>query len=174
MGVIISRHALVRFAVSRCSPPDKFSPQEYYFNISSLGLLNGNCGKHERLGLIDLLYDTTIFEVSEPRDKVFALVGLARNVDPDFIDYKQSLKEVLTKVATMALMGDSRIVANPLHLLTYVTARTHASDLLSWVPEWKNPGYPFTPLFHILPIKEDIEDLEPNLFVDADEVGRSN
>ena len=54
-------------------------------------------GKPQGLRLMGLLWQTLAFQATDPRDKVFALVGLSHGVDPDFIDYKLNMHEVFIR-----------------------------------------------------------------------------
>jgi hypothetical protein len=65
-----------------------------------LDILRNNITRHEPCSLGDLLWATRSFQSSDVRDKVFALVALAKNVEPAFVDYGKDLSEVLLRVAT--------------------------------------------------------------------------
>jgi hypothetical protein len=67
--------------------------------IASLWLLKEiiGQGKPQGLRLMGLLWQTLAFQGTDPRDKVFALVGLSHGVDPDFIDYKLNMHEVFIR-----------------------------------------------------------------------------
>ena len=49
--------------------------------------------------LLDLILLTANFDSTDPRDKIFALVGLSKNVEEYFIDYTKSIDEILIYIA---------------------------------------------------------------------------
>lgn len=77
-------------------------------------------------------------QASDPRDKVYALLSLAKvnaggpNIVPD---YTLSDREVYTK-ATFEIMQASKSLA----VLSTDTGRKFRYDLPSWVPDWSAPG----------------------------------
>jgi hypothetical protein len=53
--------------------------------------------------LLNLASFTEKFEATDPRDKIFARVGLASDVNTAFIDYGLDIRQVLTSVVKIAL-----------------------------------------------------------------------
>ena len=93
-----------------------------------------------------LLAKCADFEATDPRDKVYAMLGLASDDSPRFIrpDYEnKTTREVYMDAARYALQTKA-----PLALLPFagIGDRTSASvpDIPSWVPDWTIPRRPST------------------------------
>jgi hypothetical protein len=107
--------------------------------ITTIGRLRrvfqGLIADRSPLGLTQLLMHTMGKEATDPRDKVFALSGIANQgyeKAPTRPDYCRTVEEVYTKVAKF-LVGDD-------HSLQILSAVQHAyahSALPSWVPDWR-------------------------------------
>ncbi|KAK1751079.1 heterokaryon incompatibility protein-domain-containing protein [Echria macrotheca] len=86
--------------------------------------------------LSTLLFRTWFLNASDPRDKVFSLLGicLGGNDMTQFPDYGMSLATVYAE-ATRLIMEDS----GSLEILAYVSRvkETQSADLPSWVPDWR-------------------------------------
>ena len=92
--------------------------------------------------LVALLWPLRAWRATDPRDKVFALVGLADGVPDGFIDYTLSFYQVYVQAAKFVLLDNH---LNPLVMLSYATAGER-SDLPSWVPSWTRNKQNRTPL----------------------------
>lgn len=110
--------------------------------VCALGLLSAcravQGGPGQRL--LDLLLQHRQCGSSDPRDKVFALCGLANDIGPNHLDFKpdyhRNKVEIYTDVAKSILLG-----SGDLDLLS-VPRRSTAStvvDLPSWAPDWSLP-----------------------------------
>jgi len=111
--------------------------------IASLWLLKEiiGQGKPQGLRLVGLLQQTLAFQATDPRDKVFALVGLSHGVDPDFIDYKLNMHEVFIRTVRFVIRDNA---ATALQILSLV--RGHDRGVLpSWVPDWTQSLYGQSP-----------------------------
>lgn len=77
-----------------------------------------------------LLKRTMTFHATDPRDKVFALLGLAHEMDRESIipDYSKSVMEVYTELAIHLLSKNINMI--------YFNTNSPAHDLPSWVPDW--------------------------------------
>ncbi|KAK4505368.1 hypothetical protein PRZ48_003331 [Zasmidium cellare] len=84
---------------------------------------------------------TATFEASDPRDKIFALMGLMRGPlrTQINIDYKASVEDL-----TMKLMADQITVHRSLSLLA-LCHDSHRTDRPSWLPDFITPGLPPLP-----------------------------
>lgn len=97
----------------------------------------------KRSSLLQQLHDTRGNRATDPRDKVYALMGLLTPEDRSnvLVDYKKSIDEVYTEVAISILKKE-----NSLRLLSGVQYLTHtqlcgdyrASSLPTWVPNWSS------------------------------------
>lgn len=105
-------------------------------------------------GLLDLLLSGTHFDVTDPRDRIYAVLGLAREpiadgdnddalfpylgpgevFDPMTVNYNSTISEVYQRLAKMLINRDANLdVLCVLHGL-----RNEASgDLPSWTPDWR-------------------------------------
>ena len=76
---------------------------------------------------------TAVFKATEPKDKIFALVGLSSDVSSSIIDYTKSTTAVQIEVAKIAIERPD--TWGPL-LFSGVNASGHSSELPSWMPDW--------------------------------------
>ena len=127
------------------------------FMISVLGLVATEYAESGSLLLRDLLFLTGAFQATEPKDRIFALLGITDDVPQEFINYNRSLREILIDVASMCLTRDRHKTAPPLDVLCFVNHIIQSPDLPSWVPVWDTKGRVFCPLHLILQPKEWIE-----------------
>ncbi|XXG93982.1 hypothetical protein Hte_000233 [Hypoxylon texense] len=104
--------------------------------------------------LINLLFDARQTVCSDPRDKVYALLGHATDVTPDQlpIDYNKSLAGVYADVVKSYIFHKD----NPtLDILGYVYTPTDDivwnDPLPSWIPDWRMP-------FSIFPVHQGPSD----------------
>ena len=90
---------------------------------------------HYSSKLSTLLIERRACLATDPRDKVFAILGLAHDAAPLRPDYSQSIQEVYVKAAEHILSYDKNI-----KLLSEVKGLRLDSGLPSWVPDWQfNP-----------------------------------
>jgi hypothetical protein len=87
--------------------------------------------------LLDLLHDCRIFEATDPRDKVYGLLGIA---PPDSeatsvqVDYSKSVEEVYEDLANLILSSSGN-----LDLLSVPQNSSQFSQRLpSWAPDWSH------------------------------------
>lgn len=87
------------------------------------------------LGLTQLLLRTMANRATDPRDKVFALFGIANeahDIAPARPDYSRTVEEVYTSLAR-SLVGND----HSLQILSAVQHGYTCSSLPSWVPDWR-------------------------------------
>jgi hypothetical protein len=94
-----------------------------------------------------MMISTRSLQTSDPRDKIFTLVGIASDVSCDFVDYRKSLAEVNTEIIKQGL-EDTEIKALSLHLLSYVRNDGSPGMLPSWVSALSDVKADFLPLSH--------------------------
>ncbi|KAF9701330.1 hypothetical protein EKO04_000445 [Ascochyta lentis] len=110
-------------------------------------------------GILRLLFATRCFDATDPRDKIFALVGLASDVDEDFVDYSRSYEGVIKELSNMLL--DGRIETESgcaLDLWSSIT-REEEDDLMgpSWVVDWlKLKDSLYTPMMTQYPSEKPV------------------
>jgi hypothetical protein len=97
--------------------------------------------KHKRgtscrgLDLVTVLTHTQDTEATDPRDKVFSIMGLLddRSRSAIQVDYSEhtSAQQIYTEVAKYCIGTEDAI-----ELLKYAGLTTHLPDLPTWVPDW--------------------------------------
>lgn len=108
--------------------------------------------ERSKLPFLEALVRSKGFAATNPKDKYFAIVGLASGVRPNFIDYQRSLREIVIDVAKDALTTGSIFQLNGstgptgLDLLSFVNGRRSLDELEclpSWAPEfsYNNEGF---------------------------------
>jgi hypothetical protein len=89
--------------------------------------------------LISLLDRYRQQDSTDPRDKVFALLGIAGSQDVSSldckVDYSMTTLEVYTNLAKSYIQRDRN-----LDILGYVKSGANIAGLPSWVPDWTNQG----------------------------------
>ncbi|EFW98735.1 heterokaryon incompatibility protein [Grosmannia clavigera kw1407] len=94
-------------------------------------------GEHFRL--LYLLYMTLAWEATDPRDKVFAVVGLCRSEDRDALppDYSLNVREVYLRTARHLMTTSLNLLSlNTGSPRLYPSAGAGCQRLPSWVPDW--------------------------------------
>jgi hypothetical protein len=89
-------------------------------------------------GMLWYLLVTRYFDATDPRDKVFALVGLASDVLEEFVDYSKSHADIMQELSRMVLEGRvANTSGSTLDFLSCIT-RDEDDDLArtSWVVDW--------------------------------------
>lgn len=105
--------------------------------------MNSEAGLAKPVSFYDLLCETRPFEATDPRDKVFALVGIpTADADPEgshcFVepDYSKTIEEVFVDAAKRILARNT----GSLHLLGAVQHQPNGckatASLPTWVPDW--------------------------------------
>lgn len=89
-------------------------------------------------GILWNLLVTRCFDSTDPRDKIFALVGLSSDIGEDFVDYSKSYEEKVQELSRMSLDGRiENINGSTLDVWSCLT-RYQGEDLSSpsWVVDW--------------------------------------
>ncbi|KAK1701766.1 heterokaryon incompatibility protein-domain-containing protein [Colletotrichum acutatum] len=95
--------------------------------------------------IIDMLARARQLEASDPRDKIFALLGISTNVDLDnrlmAVDYGKSKVEVQTDLARYIMEEHKSLdilsyVIHSINGLSSLRSFGQADALPSWVPDW--------------------------------------
>lgn len=93
--------------------------------------------------LIDLLHLGRYCETTDPRDKVFALLGLVAGAEAEGLvaDYSKGVEEIYTWIARYLIDVHKRSAADILGILNILDwNEPRPYNLPSWVPDWSNPG----------------------------------
>lgn len=119
------------------------SARKYNWNHNMKGL--GTCGlmhglrshlsSGESVSLSDLLSLTTRFEATDPRDKVYALLGVTNNIPTQALlpDYGKSVEQVYIDVTQHFITNGEAFFAMKYAGVGHVRMM---EELPSWVPDW--------------------------------------
>ncbi|RYP46987.1 hypothetical protein DL768_006910 [Monosporascus sp. mg162] len=133
-----------------------FIDKSAFENIAVMSLLHKDWGIDETtnsehfggLGLFKLgaiLFNTANFKSTDPRDKIFALLGLATDADDGRLipDYRKSPSQVYTEVAQHLIVGKGTIALLSLAGTGFNHPRK-VQSLPSWVPDFseQRPNFP--------------------------------
>ncbi|KAL2404725.1 hypothetical protein ABEF93_007169 [Exophiala dermatitidis] len=120
---------------------------------------------HESLA--DILLETANFESSDPRDRIFAILGCLDTTVPDhLVDYTKDLTEVLTSVAMCESERDTdEYFLSLLRGLCYVDK---VSDTVpSWIPTWEFSSPAWLSLWDVVEADAvDVAQMEVSISVD--------
>ena len=93
--------------------------------------------REQWLSLVELLRETKTFQATDPRDRIFAPVGLASDLHPEFVrsfvDYGKSLADIQTELAIWLLRHQIGVGS---FLFSHVKSTGHSDFLPSRVPDW--------------------------------------
>lgn len=108
-------------------------------NASFFWSLRNRCRPPNRMKLHDLVRETMTYNATVPHDGIFALVGLACDVGPEFIDYSLAIRTVYINIAKNALRSSERGDLSALDFLTCVRGDSDEDEtvdpkLPSWAP----------------------------------------
>lgn len=89
--------------------------------------------------LLPLLDTSSFCDASDPRDKVYALLGFITGLEPlGFLpDYSETVEDIYVDIAVLLAQE-----GGPMAILTRAVCRPSVSRRRSWVPDWRHPpGY---------------------------------
>lgn len=100
--------------------------------------------QHGSLNLQTILEITKAFQATDERDKVFALVGLSSNADPEFISYGKGLDTIFLQIARNALASPG---SGEHDYLSHISKQSaEKAGVPSWVPALPYDEPDFNPL----------------------------
>jgi hypothetical protein len=107
----------------------------------------------DRDELIELCSYARRFKATDPRDKVFVLVGLASDTPSDFIDYNLDVRDISIRLAKMGILSSSGSETTSMNLLSNVVVaeREDGFDVPSWVPVFDDVHMAYVPLASAFP-----------------------
>ncbi len=123
-----------RSALALAQSGDPSLPAGLSLRGSNLRYLRQKRREEGDLDLFVLLGITRAFQSTDPRDRIFALIGLQHDIPLDCIDYSHDLSSVELQ-ATLAVLA---CVEVPTGLLACTTILGSRAGLPSWVPAWAN------------------------------------
>jgi hypothetical protein len=108
-------------------------PQRASINLPFIMMTKRSLASAQKLPLIRLLALTKDFESKEPVDKVFALLGLAKDGSSYLrhVDYKHTAKETFQAIA-QTMTSTTHVF----EMLSLVRHPKSVRSLPSWVPDW--------------------------------------
>lgn len=148
-------------------------PQGVELLMGCMSTLSPIIARHhtgEGMTLAELLVWTSAHKATDPRDKIFALIGLTTSVSSDFIDYNHDIRQVLIDTCRLFFTQNSAGMEPVLGVLSFVNHAYRSIDLPSWVPEWGFKGDSFCALNLIMRPREWIEIGEASYTTDHEEV----
>jgi Heterokaryon incompatibility protein (HET) len=139
-------------------------------NSHKLRVLKQKMKTKTHQSLLAILAETVNFEAKDPRDKVFAVLGLSNDSNNDLIDYKADLRKVLINTARRLLELEN----GSLEMLSWAhaLARTDDIEIPSWVIQWSSSEFVMIPLAHIFP--SSTNNSEDRADVSYSEVDKNN
>jgi len=92
-------------------------------------------------GILQILASAREKKATEPKDKIFALFGMMKELEFDLPlpDYQKSLEQIYTEAAVACINHD-----RCLHILFEAPSDNRRSELPSWVPDWTDVGWKST------------------------------
>lgn len=108
-------------------------------NSAMRAILTSNAGDTVRKPYVSHILTFARKKAStDPKDKIFALLGLLKELDFRCItpDYGKSLEEIYREAAVMAITGDQ-----DLFILFQAPSDKRQPGLASWAPDWSDPGW---------------------------------
>lgn len=97
--------------------------------------------------LSDLLWNIWDRDTTDPRDKVFAILGLVGNEYSDTlpdVDYRKTIEQVYREAASSIMMKEKS-----LDLLLAASGTEHNESLPSWVPDWRREANEHRPTLFV-------------------------
>ncbi|KAL7920220.1 heterokaryon incompatibility domain-containing protein [Trichoderma austrokoningii] len=97
--------------------------------------------------LSDILWNTWDRDATDPRDKVYAVLGLVGSDYSDTlpsIDYSKSIEEVYREAASLIITKE-----NSLDILLAASGLDNGGKLPSWVPDWRRKANEYRPALFV-------------------------
>lgn len=94
----------------------------------------------KRSSLLQQLHDTRRSRATDPRDKIYGLIGLLSPEDKAsvFVDYRKSVENVYQYVATAIILREKSLrILSAVTAITTSDGRRDYATLPSWVPDWR-------------------------------------
>ncbi|KAF7672488.1 het-domain-containing protein, partial [Alternaria burnsii] len=109
---------------------------------------------------------TSSFEATDPRDRMFALVGLMEDIDESFVDYSKSYQDLTQELSRMFLNGTiGSTVGSELDVLSLISRdEKHEFTEPSWVVYFRSRrSFQHVPLVWVYPSKKPVVNRNPDI-----------
>jgi hypothetical protein len=141
---------ITALTVGRISPSDR-NHFKNLIKIYQIRFQIRNVEARYSVHLIDTVNWARSLKATDPRDKVYALVGLATDTSQDYIEYENNLKEVFIRLAKGGFLDTRQlfISIDPVEFLSFaMTTRREVGPyfLPSWVPPFHDYPDNYIPL----------------------------
>jgi Heterokaryon incompatibility protein (HET) len=131
---VVRAYQLLLHMQTLFKPSDPSLDQDMNFVcVNALGAIFGGLWKQSGFSLLVLFKLTKSFRATDPRDRIFALVGLTADIPQEFIDYRRERAE-LNEELTALLLRQS----DPTEVLSSPQVMGTIKGGPSWVPDWTN------------------------------------
>ena len=107
------------------------------FSVRDLWALKYMIDTGVALKICQLLMNSRVFKATEPRDRIYALIGLCSDVSNTFIDYDKHIEDVQIEIAKICMLN---LESWGSMIFSYVDREHHSDHLPSWVPDWTSGG----------------------------------
>ena len=124
----------------------------FYWRLACLSWIREQVSDHGSICTLKALSNSRNFDATDPRDKIYALVGLCvrddRFIEPDYskdiVDvYRETARAVLFQ-QNHNLSTDSSLSFHEHHVMEVLSEAERVENkyaLPSWVPDWRRPAY---------------------------------
>ena len=109
--------------------PNETIDEDCYIGMHHIANSLSNRDWLEEFSFADLLHSTAGYDATDPRDKIYALLGCSSAAITDFeVDYRRSISEIITHLSPLLFLEP-----NSLDPLSYAQ---HEKDIPEDVPSW--------------------------------------
>jgi hypothetical protein len=154
VAALLHRQANLAVNLASSEPKHRKTPHDEGVTTAiQLGAMKERMDNGDRDELIELCSYARRFKATDPRDKVFVLVGLASDTPSDFIDYNLGVRDISIRLAKMGILSSSGSETTSMNLLSNVVVaeREDGFDVPSWVPVFDDVHMAYVPLASAFP-----------------------
>ena len=115
---------------------------------------------------LSLMTRTSSFEATDPRDRMFALVGLMEDIDESFVDYSKSYQDLTKELSRMFLNGTvGSTMGSELDVLSLISRdENHEFTEQSWVVYFRSRNsFQHVPMVWSYPSKKPVIKCNPDI-----------
>jgi hypothetical protein len=115
---------------------------------------------------LNLMMRTSSFKATDPRDRMFALVGLMEDIDESFVDYSKSYQDLTKELSRMFLNGTiGSTMGSELDVLSLISRdEKHEFTEPSWVVYFRSRNsFQHVPMVWSYPSKKPVIKCNPDI-----------